>query len=301
LDDFGYIKSHLFDFKEGESLFQLYRHIFDDIFYHNFSKKQLNNFIIDYFHLCKNKKLFLILRSFSKHDDAANFLATLTESIVENFEINLICNISEALSKTSYQIQIPDNLKINSIYFIIGERYLNKKLLILMKYYILFISFKFGIKKIIFDESFSTYNINDNDNDITNLGALVNYYKNDSFNLDIEEIIIEKENIYSLYQRIYLKYHLKRIFSKKAMCDVIIITFEELKNIIQLKEKEINNLKDKLNHFEYDKNNFKTLIIDFKGNSPYQQNFIYFCHNFIGYNESFNKIALFNMGKKTLI
>jgi len=88
LDDFGYIKSHLFDFKEGESLFQLYRHIFDDIFYHNFSKKQLNNFIIDYFHLCKNKKLFLILRSFSKHDDAANFLATLTESIVENFEIN---------------------------------------------------------------------------------------------------------------------------------------------------------------------------------------------------------------------
>ena len=82
------------------------------------------------------------------------------------------------------------------------------------------------------------------------------------------------------------------------MCDVIIITFEELKNIIQLKEKEINNLKDKLNHFEYDKNNFKTLIIDFIGNSPYQQNFIYFCHNFIGYNESFNKIALFNMGKK---
>jgi len=174
LDDFGYIKSHLFDFKEGESLFQLYRHIFDDIFYHNFSKKQLNNFIIDYFHLCKNKKLFLILRSFSKHDDAANFLATLTESIVEKFEINLICNIREALNKTSYQIQIPDNLKINSIYFIIGERYLNKKLLILMKYYISFISFKFGIKKIIFDESFSTYNINDND--ITNLEALVNYY-----------------------------------------------------------------------------------------------------------------------------
>jgi len=43
-----------------------------------------------------------------------------------------------------------------------------------MKYYIPFISFKFGIKKIIFDESFSTYNINDND--ITNLEALVNYY-----------------------------------------------------------------------------------------------------------------------------
>jgi len=166
-----------------------------------------------------------------------------------------------------------------------------------MKYYIPFISFKFGIKKIIYDESFfSTYNINDND--ITNLEALVNYYKNDSFNLDIEEIIIEKENIYSLYQRIYLKYHFKRIFSKKAMCDVIIITFEELKSIIQLKEKEINNLKYKLNHFEYDKNNFKILIIDFKDNSPYQQNFIYFCHNFIGYNESFNKIALFNMGKK---
>jgi hypothetical protein len=39
------------------------------------------------------------------------------------------------------------------------------------------------------------------------------------------------------------------------------------------------------------------LVIDFNGDSPYQKNFIYFCHNYIGYNDIFNKIVLLNIGK----
>ena len=49
LDDIEYIKSQLQNFKNGATLFQFYRHIFNDIFYNNFSEKEINNFIIDYF------------------------------------------------------------------------------------------------------------------------------------------------------------------------------------------------------------------------------------------------------------
>ena len=131
-----------------------------------------------------------------------------------------------------------------------------------------------------------------------NIEVLADYYKNESLNLDLDDIEIEEENnIYSLNQIIYLKYNLKCIFSKNDIGDLIIITLDQLKNIQKLNEKAYKNLKNKLNPSYSGQNNLKTLVIDFKGDSPYQENFIYFCHHFLGYNESFSKIALFNMGK----
>jgi hypothetical protein len=158
LDDIEYIKSQLQNFKNGATIFQFYRHIFNDIFYNNFSEKQLNNFIIDYFQLYKNKKLFLFLRSPKDNENYENidFFVQLTPDIIENYEINLLCTFN---SSKSYPIQFPENLKINSIYFIINSDLNSNNLLYLMIYYISAISnLKFGVKKIIFDKSFSTCN-----------------------------------------------------------------------------------------------------------------------------------------------
>ena len=58
-----------------------------------------------------------------------------------------------------------------------------------------------------------------------------------------------------------------------------IITPNDFNNIKNLNQDEINNLKNKLNQIENNKEetDAKTLFIDFENNSPYQENFIYFC------------------------
>ena len=296
LDDFKYIKHQFENFQRNGDLFMLYRHIFNDIFYNNFSQKQLNNFIIDYFQLGKSKNLFMILSCDSDLESNENidFLSKLTPSIIEKLEINLICCFKEHFHLASSPIQIRHISKINSIYIKIDPDF-NLNTFNIMKDFLQ--NLKCRIKKIIFNQSFNcNYHIN-NIYIGSNLEILSELYKNESLNLDLDDIEIEGENIYSLYRIIYLKYNLKCIFSKNDMWDLIIITLDQLKSIQKLNEKESKNLKNKLNPFYSSQNNLKTLVIDFKGDSPYQENFIYFCHHFLGYNESFNKIALFNMGK----
>ena len=299
LDDFEYIKSQLKYFPGGANIYKFYRHIFNDILNNNFSEKELNNFIIDYIQLYKNKKLFFFLISNYNNEtyDNIDFLAKLTPNIIENYEINIICYFTS--DSLVIPIELPENLKINSIYFI--SNFCNSKnFLTLMKYYISSISkFNFGIKKIIFDEFFTTYNLIDN---TTYLEFFVHNYKNYSYNLDIDEIIIKKENNYSLSQIIYLKYNLKRIFSIKAWIwfYLTIITTKEWKNILNFNEKEENDLENKLNHFQDRQNHLKTLAIDLNYNSPYQENFIYLWHNYLGYNKTYNIIDLFNVGMHNL-
>ena len=299
LDDFEYIKSQLKYFPGGANIYKFYRHIFNDILNNNFSEKELKNFIIDYIQLYKNKKLFFFLISNYNNEtyDNIDFLAKLTPNIIENYEINIICYFTS--DSLVIPIELPENLKINSIYFI--SNFCNSKnFLTLMKYYISSISkFNFGIKKIIFDEFFTTYNLIDN---TTYLEFFVHNYKNYSYNLDIDEIIIKKENNYSLSQIIYLKYNLKRIFSIKAWIwfYLTIITTKEWKNILNFNEKEENDLENKLNHFQDRQNHLKTLAIDLNYNSPYQENFIYLWHNYLGYNKTYNIIDLFNVGMHNL-
>lgn len=297
LDDFEYIKSQFKYFQRNGDLFMFYRHIFNDIFYNNFSQKQLNKFIIDYFQLGKSKNLFLILNSDSDLESKENndFLTKLTQSIIGKLEINLICCFNKHFHKTSSPFQVSGISKINSLYIIIKDPDFNLNTFNIMKDFLQ--NLKCRIKKIIFNQSFNyIYHINNTYNK-TNLEVLADHYKNESLNLDLDDIEIEGENTYSLYRIIYLKYNLKCIFSKNDIGDLIIITLDQLKSIQKLNEKESGNLKNKLNSFNCSQNNLKTLVIDFKGDSPYQENFIYFCHHFLGYNESFNKIALFNMGK----
>ena len=299
LDDFEYIKSQLKYFPGGANIYKFYRHIFNDILNNNFSEKELKNFIIDYIQLYKNKKLFFFLISNYNNEtyDNIDFLAKLTPNIIENYEINIICYFTS--DSLVIPIELPENLKINSIYFI--SNFCNSKnFLTLMKYYISSISkFNFGIKKKIFDEFFTTYNLIDN---TTYLEFFVHNYKNYSYNLDIDEIIIKKENNYSLSQIIYLKYNLKRIFSIKAWIwfYLTIITTKEWKNILNFNEKEENDLENKLNHFQDRQNHLKTLAIDLNYNSPYQENFIYLWHNYLGYNKTYNIIDLFNVGMHNL-
>ena len=78
-----------------------------------------------------------------------------------------------------------------------------------------------------------------------------------------------------------------------------IITPDEFNSIKNLNQDEINNLKNKLNQIENnkEKTDAKTLFIDFENNSPYQVNFIYFCQNYLSYKDSITTIVIINIGK----
>ena len=74
------------------------------------------------------------------------------------------------------------------------------------------------------------------------------------------------------------------------------ITPEDYNNIFSLNKEEENNLDKKLDKFYYENTKCKILYLNFKNNSPYNKNFVYFCEKYLYYNNNINIIVIDNLG-----
>ena len=312
------------------SYLEIYRHIFEVIFVKkeiikkenfnyftfgaNVPKGQgLDNFIIDYFQY--HKKLYLFF-SFLEEDfkDKINMNIEYFEKIKINnkykFEVDIFFIFNEIKSKNKYDfkdnyIKFGEYFKINNIYFVISQEYNSPSNTFLEQMYnfVNIISNDNNInnvKKIIFDKSFlRKKEINKNISYLEILANEIFITKNKiQFPLVDEINFYESFIYYHVYKRYFLSYNLYSFFSKE-WDNLIIITPNDFNNIKNKSHEEIKNLKNKLNKFENNEieTDLKILLIDFENNSPYQENFIYFVNNIIGYNESINNLFIRNIGK----
>ena len=105
----------------------------------------------------------------------------------------------------------------------------------------------------------------------------------------------------TVYKKFNFRYKLRTIFNNKDLFNLIIITPEDFNNIKEITEAKKNNLINKLNLCEQNNNNnntdLKIILFDFQNNSPYQENFRFFCEKYLSDINNINIIVIRNFGK----
>ena len=231
--------------------------------------KALDTYVIDYFHYHKKITLFFpfyVIKKYPEYD-----LETIDKSLqfLENFKkekinADLVCSFgyeNDFIEKI--YLKMDKYFIINNIFCFIDQRCTGsffKKMDILYSY-VLNGKNRENIKKIIFRE----YNVNK-----FFLEFFVKFYIDQIRNLNmnsLEEIIINQNKLF-FYKPIYFN------------------------NIQKLNNEEINILKSRVK-------DLNLLYIDFQNESPYQENFIYFCNNFLSMNtDKIKNVSVYNIGKK---
>ena len=254
-----------------------------------------NNFVLDFFQY--HKKLCLYIFPNGKSN-----LELLKKIKIKNNEINIDLiffldgiSLENTNSDSAISELVIQNLKIKNIYFVYIEHNTKNEdylfCLQILKYIEIInnLKNKDGIKKInlkYLGDKITTF-----------IEQLINNKL--YFNLKgLEKVEYNDDNKkLNLYQRFDQSYNLFTIFNKKLFFNLIIITPDDFNGIKELNEDQKNNLKNKLNIFEKNNTDLKILLIDFENNSPYQENFIYFCENYLSYNKTINTVRILNFGK----
>ena len=133
---------------------------------------------------------------------------------------------------------------------------------------------------------------------------LINYLFENNINIKLEsldKVEYIEDKFLTVYEKFNLRYKLRTIFNNKDLFNLIIITPEDFNNIKEITEAKKNNLINKLNLCEQNNNNnntdLKIILFDFQNNSPYQENFIFFCEKYLSDINNINIIVIRNFGK----
>ena len=133
---------------------------------------------------------------------------------------------------------------------------------------------------------------------------LINYLFENNINIKLEnldKVEYIEDKFLTAYEKFNLRYKLRTIFNNKDLFNLIIITPEDFNNIKEITEAKKNNLINKLNLCEQNNNNnntdLKIILFDFQNNSPYQENFIFFCEKYLSDINNINIIVIRNFGK----
>ena len=292
---FGYIKNAYY--------YNFFKTHFKDAIYHNMDYKYqinndlaINNFILDYSQY--HKKFCLYISNGLQEN--IEFLKKLNYL---EFDIDLIFFIDKNIGgfydkddKIKSEL-IKLNFKVKNIcfMFVLGNDKKNQIILKQLKDYIDIINKlknKNNIKKI------NIQYLQDREN------FLINYLFENNINIKLENLdkveYIEDKYL-TVYKKFNLRYKLRTIFNNKDLFNLIIITPEDFNNIKEITEAKKNNLINKLNLCEQNNNNnntdLKIILFDFQNNSPYQENFIFFCEKCLFNINNINIIVIRNFGK----
>ena len=133
---------------------------------------------------------------------------------------------------------------------------------------------------------------------------LINYLFENNINIKLEnldKVEYIEDKFLTAYEKFNLRYKLRTIFNNKDLFNLIIITPEDFNNIKEITEAKKNNLINKLNLCEQNNNNnntdLKIILFYFQNNSPYQENFIFFCEKYLSDINNINIIVIRNFGK----
>ena len=274
------------------------------------SKSEFSSFTKDYFSQIKDLSLFYFPKNEINNDNYdIEYLYNLNLMENKTQKINLICLISK--EDYNSDSMIITYKYINKIIFIIDKSYkYGKDLYNKLNNFLKGIKNKNNIKQIIFDKSFSKeINNYENHNILINSKIYLEYMINDYFlNLkdkenyfsslySLEKLKFDDKNLINDIQRLKLRYNLNQIFSEKVWSKIIIITPKDFEDIYKLKDEEKRKLKHKLKSFKKEDTDLKILYLNFEGHSPYQNNFIYFCKNYLNIKKYINFVIINNIGK----
>ena len=256
------------------------------------NNKAFNNFVLDYFQYHKKFCLYIF------YDIKSNF------ELLKKFEylepdIDLIFFIYDCFSGIDDNIKselIKQNLKVKNIYFAFVEEknFEDKNIFKQLKEYIDIINNlknKNDIKKINLKHLGTKENI------------IMNYlYENNlKINLEkLEKVEFDENKYLTIYDKFIHSYKLISIFNNKNFFNLIIITPEIFNNIKEINKAQEEYLLNKLNLLGQNNNNdndLKIIFFDFKNNSPYQDDFIYFCEKYLSNIKNINTIVINNIGK----
>lgn len=256
---------------------RLYRYVIEDIFKEKKcdkkyfpENKSLDTYIIDYFQY--HKKITLLFPFHANktvdqdfiddsYEDSLNLFRNFKE---EKISATLICTFGwgRDFAEKIY-LKMDKYFIIKNIFCFICQNYGNsflKKMDILYSYALKGKN-KENIKKITFIEYQSNKFF---------LEFFVNNYIDKIINLNmtsLEEIIINNKKLF-------------------------ICLPKDFNNIKKLNNKEINLLKRRIK-------DLNILYIDFQNESPYQENFIYFCNNYLSMNiDKIENVFIYNIGEK---
>ena len=133
---------------------------------------------------------------------------------------------------------------------------------------------------------------------------LINKLFENNINIKLEsldKVEYIEDKFLTVYEKFNLRYKLRTIFNNKDLFNLIIITPEDFNNIKEITEAKKNNLINKLNLCEQNNNNnntdLKIILFYFQNNSPYQENFIFFCEKYLSDINNINIIVIRNFGK----
>ena len=273
-----------------------YINIFSYIFNNYTINDEISSFIYDYFKI--HKEIYLTYPPNNESNMIMNmyFLSNIKDTNNNSkMKTNLICKINDSLEILENEETIFDDyFEINNIYLYSSNKKVNLKSNYIDNIYISLRKLRnLNLKEkgkniIILDKYF-------------HLPIFISDYskkrkeKNFDLHLDYIEKIIFDEEYYYFYTRFFVRYNLSFLFNN-AWCKIIIIKSSDLNNIKTM-DKKI--MMQKLNMFEsHEETDLKILLIDFEHNSPYQENFIFFCNNYLRVNDTIDTIAIFNIGKK---
>jgi len=256
-------------------------------------EKALYNLALDYFQYHKKFCLYIF------HDIKENFELLKKLNYLE-FDIDLVFFINDKFLGIDDKIKselLKLNFKVKNIYFV-------------------FVRGKYSGNEIIFQqikEYIDTINKMKNKNNIKKLSLkylrekediIINYLfeNNLCINLEnLEKVEYTEYKYLTIYEKFVLRYKLSSIFNSKAFFNLIIITPEDFNNIKEKKEDKKKYLISKLNFFEQNNNDnntdLKIILFDFQNNSPYQENFIYFCEKYLSGINSVSTVVIRNIGK----
>jgi len=248
---------------------------------------------LDYFQYHKKFCLYIF------HDIKANFEFLKKLNYLE-FDIDLVFFINDKFLDIDDKIKselLKLNFKVKNIYFV-------------------FVRGKYSGNEIIFQqikEYIDIINKMKIKNDIKKLSIkylrekedlIINYLfeNNLCINLEnLEKVEYTEYKYLTIYEIFVLRYKLSSIFNSKAFFNLITITPEDFNNIKEKNEDEKKYLISKLNFFEQNNNDnntdLKIILFDFQNNSPYQENFIYFCEKYLYGINSISTVVIRNIGK----
>ena len=277
--------------------------------------RKLKSFIEDYF-FDEINLFYAPLKediSLTKNKDII-YLYELNYNNNINKIINLICIIVVNFAY-SYKHMIKTNYKyIKKLYFIYYDDNFNN-IFNKIELYLKLFEHKENIKSIYFHNTFLRVNEKEiryfDDYIIYKKIALeylvenylerirnndkINFKFNSLENIEFEEY--DDDDLINNIQIFRLRYNLNKIFGQDTRRrKLIMITPEDFNNIFNLNEEEEYNLNKKLDKFYNDNTKYKILYLNFKNNSPYNKNFVYFCEKYLYYNKYINIIIIDNLG-----
>ena len=254
------------------------------------------NFILDYFHWHKKFCLYI----YPDREPNIQFIKKLGKNMSNiniEIEIDLIIfldGVNLGNNENTKTVFEQLNLKVKNIYLAFAKKknFTLKKFSIQIEKIIDFINNlknKETIKKISVKHLSNKWKY------------FLEYLNKHKLYLEGLENIEYSEKNMTLYQKFISRYSIYNYINKNIFCKLIVITPDDFNNIKELKEEQKHNLKYKLNSFEHNghinNTNLKMLVLDFENNSPYQHNFIYFCRNYLAYDDNINTVIINNIGK----